>query len=152
MRGLLPVLGLLATLAAAPVRADEPSDLINRIYDYYLHPNPDAAPLEDDRSLFTKRLNGLFDTYFANAGGDEVGPLDFDPFISAQDYELKDFSITSESVDGDAATISVAFMNFDYRSALTYSLLREDGAWRVEDIRSDNPDDSWLLSALLQGQ
>jgi hypothetical protein len=155
MRIAAMILGLL--LAALPIRsalADGPADLINEIYAIYLKSNGDGSALaEQYQGRFTsKRLDGLFDTYDKNSSPDEVGALDFDPFIDAQDYELKDFAIASEKVSGETATIVVNFTNFDRRTTLTYSLVREAGAWKVDDIESKDPEYPWVLSKLLKGE
>jgi hypothetical protein len=97
-------------------------------------------------------LKALVDEYDKKVSPDEVGPLDFDPFIAAQDYVLKDLSIKSQAISGDTATAVVEFMNFDYWTELTYSFVRENGAWRVDDIESKDAEYSWVLSEILKSQ
>ena len=140
---------LFASLAGT-AWADEISDILGQIYKPYLEPGAGFTPVEDNPHL-SSGLKALFDGYFARQSDDEVGMLDFDPFISAQDYVLKDFSIKSEAIDGDKATVVVEFMNFDYWTELTYSFVRENADWRIADIKSNNPD-SWVLSRILSGE
>jgi hypothetical protein len=144
-------------LAVAPLGrafADGPADLINEVYAIYLNSNGDGSALADRyKGRFTsKRLGALFDYYDAHASPDEVGALDFDPFVDGQDYELKDFAITPEKVSGDKATIVVKFINFDRLTTLTYRLVREAGAWKIDDIESKAPEYPWVLSKLLRGE
>jgi hypothetical protein len=137
----------LLTLGGA-ARADEIADVLEQIYKPYLDPSVGFTLLEDNPHL-SSRLKALYAEYLRNSSPDEVGPLDFDPFISAQDYQLKDLSIKSQAISGDTATVVVEFMNFDYWTELTYSFVRENGAWRVDDIRSDDDQYPWVLSAIL---
>jgi hypothetical protein len=143
---------LIATLACQTAWADAPADLMTRIYRHYTDPASGVPSPYDDTTLPSKRLKALFDAYDQNSSPELVGALDFDPYIGAQDYEIKNFRITSEMIAGDTATIGVEFMNFDYETELTYSLVRESGAWKVDDIQSMNPDDPWVLSKLLKGE
>ena len=149
MRALALALAFFAVILSGTVRADELSDVIAKIYEPYLNPNADFTPLESNPHL-SARLKGLVDEYDRKASPDEVGALDFDPFIAAQDYVLKDFSIKSQAITGDTATVVVEFMNFDYWTELTYSLVRENGAWRVDDIESKDAEYPWVLSELLK--
>ncbi len=152
MRAVAFALVLFSAFAAQPAQADDPSDVVNDIYRHYLDPQLNITPIEDNPAILTGRLNKLFDDYNARSSPDEVGMLDFDPFISAQDYEIKDVAIASETVAGDQATIVVEFTNFDYQTELTYSFVREGGAWKIDDIASGNPDDPWVLSKILKGE
>ncbi len=152
MRAVVFALALFSAIVGQPAWADGPSDLIDGIYKQYLDPQAKFTAIEDNPAILTNELNKLFADYNARSSSDEVGALDFDPVISAQDYALKDLSITSEEVSGDKATIVVEFTNFDYGTELTYSLLKEGGTWRIDDIASNNPDDAWVLSKLLKGE
>ena len=92
MRAIAIALTIIAFIVGGTARADEFSDILDRIYAPYLNPGVTFTPFEDNPYL-SSRLKGLYEEYLRNSSPDEVGPLDFDPFISAQDYQLKDFSI-----------------------------------------------------------
>lgn len=152
MRAAAFAFAFLALIVAQPAWADGPSDLINKIYAYYLDPSADGPPPgsgDDDEQILSKRLDGLFTAYEQSSSDDEVGGLDFDPFINAQDYDLKDLKIESDKVEGDKAIVVVSFFNFDAPTELTYSLVQEDGAWKVDDIESKDSQYPWVLSKIL---
>ncbi len=150
MRAAAFAFALIVAFIGQSARADGPADVINRIYEHYLTTDSTAPAPEQDTSHLSKRLKDAFDAYDKNSSPEYVGALDFDPYIAAQDYELKDFGILSEQVAGDAATIVVGFTNFDYHTELTYSLVREGGAWKVDDIESKDADYPWVLSQILK--
>jgi len=141
---------ILALLIGQPAKADEIAELVREIYDPYHHAGPVGSLETMQKHVISKKLHALFEYYDRRSSPDEVGTLDFDPFISAQDYELKDVEIVSETIDGDEATVEVGFTNFGDRTELTYTLAKEGGAWKIDDIRSMNPDDPWILSKLLK--
>jgi Protein of unknown function (DUF3828) len=64
----------------------------------------------------------------------EVGLLDFDPFLDAQDWEVATFDI---GVDDDApgkATATVKFSNFDKPQTVRLDLVKLKNEWRIADI------------------
>jgi hypothetical protein len=142
-----------AVLGGGAALAGEPAEKVFAIYDIYLDRNADPSGFAEryESGFMSVRLRDLFAAYEANASQDEVGAIDFDPFINAQDYSISDVTIVSETIDGDRATVVAAFTNFDRRDELTYSLVREDGTWKIDDIESKNGDYPWVLSALLSG-
>jgi hypothetical protein len=66
---------------------------------------------------------------------DEVGVLDFDPFYNAQDVEIKNFNVGQPKIEGDKAIVPVTFQNFDRKDTLTYTLARQNSAWKISDIK-----------------
>ncbi len=67
------------------------------------------------------------------------GPIiDYDPIISGQDEAIKsvDVVITSPPKDG-AAVVEARFDNMGATSAVFYDLRQEDGAWKIDNIRSE---------------
>ncbi len=125
---------------------------LRRLYDLYLTPRELGAPSEVGRPFVSKHLNELFAEDDKRSSADYVGNLDFDPFVAGQDYALKDFSIASEAVAGDTATVVVRFLNFDDPIELTYRLVREAGAWKIDDIELAEPGRAWVLSRILEGE
>lgn len=66
---------------------------------------------------------------------DEIGALEFDPLYDAQDTEIADLKIGNAETKGDKATVPVTFLNFGEQQTITYLLLKEDGKWKIEDIK-----------------
>jgi len=65
---------------------------------------------------------------------EEVGVIDFDIFYNAQDADVKNLVVGTPKIDGDKANAVVTFENFKEKNILTYSLIKEKGAWKISDI------------------
>ncbi len=65
----------------------------------------------------------------------EVGVLDFDPFYNAQDFEIKNLVVGGAKMSGAKATVPVTFNNFKRKNSLTYSLIKQNGKWKISDVR-----------------
>ena len=65
----------------------------------------------------------------------EVGVLDFDPFYDTQDPDIKNLKVSPGVISGETATASVSFTNSGRKETLVYSLIKQNGAWRISDIK-----------------
>lgn len=74
------------------------------------------------------------------------GRIDFDPLYDADDIEVTEFAVTTQSASGSKAVVLVTFKNFGKPSSITFDLVREGGQWKVNNIRSAR----WDLLRLLQ--
>ena len=148
MRKLLTALLVFAG-SIAPVWAyDTPKELLEAIYQPYLTADFDWSSwnAEDFRS---EELNALFAKADAETPEGEVGRIDFDPYINAQDYNITGLDVGEAKIDGDKATAEVLFVNFDLPQHMTYSLVKETDGWKVDDIESHDPDYPYSLRELL---
>ena len=64
----------------------------------------------------------------------EVGVLDFDPFYNAQDADIKNLKVSPAVVEGDKATANVTFTNYGKKEKLIYTLVKQNGVWKISDI------------------
>jgi len=64
----------------------------------------------------------------------EVGVLDFDPFYNAQDADIKNLKVSPAVVEGDKASSTVTFTNYGKKEKLIYTLVKQNGAWKISDI------------------
>ena len=73
----------------------------------------------------------------------EVGALDGDPFIDAQDWDIKDFDIAVADTAPGKASATVKFTNFDKAETVVLDLVKLKGEWRIGDItwRRDGKDE-----------
>jgi uncharacterized protein DUF3828 len=73
----------------------------------------------------------------------EVGALDGDPFIDAQDWEIKDFDIAVADTAPGKASATVKFINFDKAATVVLDLVKIKNEWRISDItwRRDGKDE-----------
>jgi hypothetical protein len=73
----------------------------------------------------------------------EVPKLDGDPFLDAQDWEIKDLEIAVKT-EGPKATGEVSFNNLGKTTKITLDLVQTHAGWRIADIKAP----SGLLSDL----
>jgi hypothetical protein len=149
LRHFLVVFGLLMlaiapALAAAPVFATPKA-----VLDYAYAPYKTGKFLDDNGVLYSKALNDLFAKANANTPDDDVGPIDFDVFTNAQDYQLTDLTFGDPATDAAGVKIAVTFKNFGEAQSLLFHLVKEGDGWKINDIDCLTPGQTWTLSALL---
>jgi Protein of unknown function (DUF3828) len=141
------------TTAATTTFAGEPSpkDVVAQLYQAHRSKHD---PLDETALLgryFDAELLKLYLKDRSEAKG-EVGRLDGDPLYNAQDFEIKDFSISapkmSPSRTGMQALVTVSFKNFGKSTRIEYVLSKTAKGWRIGDIRYD---DGTSLKKILQG-
>lgn len=107
--------------------------------------------------FFQTKDRGLVDRYFAKPLADliwkdannstgEVGAIDGDPLYNAQDIEIKNFAVGTADVKGERATVPVTFTNYGQKVAITHSLKRTGGVWKIDNISYGGGDNllKWL--------
>jgi hypothetical protein len=150
MRRLYVVLIAVALGAASPLGdADsDPEALIIAIYQTYT----DIAPGEDGtpevEGVYSKRLQALLDKDTKETPEGEVGRIDWDVFVDGQDWQLTELKIVPVSKEATRAEVRATFKNFDEPRDLLYSLVLEDGHWRIDDIQ-ETLKPRWTMSKIL---
>jgi hypothetical protein len=124
-------LSLGATAADASALA-----FVTDIYSAYNGKDAKGHPLDDERAIrryFEPSLAALMvkDQKIAAKRG-EVGLLDFDPFIDAQDWEISNIDIAVD--DGAPGKATVKFTNFDKAATVRLDLIKIKNDWRIADI------------------
>jgi hypothetical protein len=113
---------------------------LHSIYDRYVGPQDKARPIDYSKprrlqEYFEPSLAEIIHQDFIRAKkADDVPTLDADPFIDAQDWEIKSFDIAVTPVDGDHANAVVKFDNAGEHKVLHLQLVRIAGNWRIHDI------------------
>ena len=150
VRRFLAFFGLLTLLLAAPAYAAAPVFATpGAVLDYAYAPYKTGKFLDDNGVLYSRALNALFATANAATPDDDVGPIDFDVFTNAQDYQLTELAIGAPTPDAPGVKIAVTFQNFGEPQSLLFHLVKEDEGWKINDIDCLTPDETWTLSALL---
>ena len=147
----IPLLALLlACLAALPLRAADyktPEALIAALYSYdTTQTDPDALSLY--APFFSKSLLALFQKDRDNTPEGDMGALDFDPVIAGQDGAASNVTAGVPIVIDDTAELEVDFTNGE-PVRLYYTLVREGGGWKVNDIANQQGEYPWGLRAIL---
>jgi hypothetical protein len=142
--------GVLFTVAAAvsAVAAEKkaakkeegtPRAFLESIYKQYATPNSPGVRIGSRAQLdryFTANLAADIDRDFAAAKRkNEVPTLNGDPFIDAQDWDIKNVRITVGQDTSAAAVGTVAFNNYGEERTVRLNLVRTAYGWRIDDIR-----------------
>ncbi|AUW43147.1 DUF3828 domain-containing protein [Rhizobium leguminosarum] len=133
----------LAALPASAATYKTPKALLKALYSYDTD-NSDAEAPSPYSTFFSDHLNKLLQT---DLEGD-VGAIDFDPVIAGQDGAASDVRIGQPILLNDKAEVEVQFENGE-EVTLFYTLVREHGGWKVDDIANQKGDNPWSLGALL---
>lgn len=159
------VIALTAMLLANPVLADpipvfdHPDALLQAIYDQ-VEASQDWETFDfdaafDEEEAFSDRLSALLDA--ANeklyAEGNEMGALDFSPFINGQDSGGMEFALHPAKIKGDVAVASVDItLSGEPLYTIGFHLVNEGASgWKVDDIALPwgDPGDTVRLSDFL---
>jgi hypothetical protein len=131
---------------------DDPRAMVEQQYRKY-QGSPES-PIDAPTFAYGDRLKALFDGYDAwqRQHQDEVGSIDFDWWINAQDWELHDVTVTEADSGPDARTVTAHFRNADRVEEVRFLFVRQNGRWFLDDATqgSGHGDDGWTLSALLR--
>jgi hypothetical protein len=150
MRIVVLVLLAIALGAASPLGdADsDPEALITAIYQTYtdIAPGEDGTPEVED--VYSARLQALLDKDAKETPEGEVGRIDWDVFVDGQDWQLTELKIVPVSKEATQAEMRATFKNFGEPRDLLYSLVLEDGHWRIDDIQ-ETLKPRWTMSKIL---
>jgi hypothetical protein len=130
----MTALAFVTTLYSGYKGNDSPGHALDteRAIRHYFEPSL-AALMVKDQKLAAKR--------------GEVGLLDFDPFVDAQEWEISDFDIAVTDTAPGRARATVKFVNLGTETTAVLDLVKIKNDWRVVDI-------TWLRdskSATLRG-
>jgi len=144
----LVLVALLALVAPAAIGApvfDDPKGFVQYAYTPYGTGQFPQDPFE----LYSPSLLELWETMEARTPEGELGAVDFDPLINAQDYELDDLVVADPAVEGDQAIVIVTFTNFGEPQEMRFTLVRRAEGWKIDDIEALSGEYPWRLSEIL---
>ena len=136
--------------AAAANAGPQPKDILTGIYkDAVKGKAPSDWLLEPKRrgQYLSKSMMALWAK--VDKKRQEEDPMDWDPTTDTNALDLKDFVITTKSQSASAAVLAVKMVYRDYKGptpVVTYNFVREDGHWRIDEMRSPK----WSLSGHLK--
>jgi hypothetical protein len=127
-------------------------DFLAGIYGAYRGKNAKGRPLADERTIrryFEPSLAAMVVKDRKDAARrKEVGTLDFDPFVDAQDWDIAAFDIAVGDEASGKANATVKFVNAGTPNTVVLDLVRTAGGWRISDITWQREDKSETLRAL----
>jgi Protein of unknown function (DUF3828) len=126
----------LATRAAAA--GTSAHDFVAAIYATYVGKNGNGITLDNERTIrryFEASLAALMVKDQKEAARrNEVGALDFDPFVDAQDWDIAAFDISVSETGAGKASATVKFKNFNKPSTIVLDLANAKNDWRIGNI------------------
>ena len=129
-----------ATAVSIPAPAADGSALafVTDIYNGYKGNDSPGHALDGEpviRRYFEPALAALMvkDQKLAAKRG-EVGSLDFDPFVDAQEWEISEFDIAVSDTAPGKAIATVKFTNLGKPTIVTLDLIAIKNEWRIRDI------------------
>jgi hypothetical protein len=151
MAAYLPV--ALGATAAEP----DPSVWLRQTYDLYHRAEKDTALLKTSApetlaprasralaALFKRERNCVEKSH-------EICALDWDFIVNGQDWELSGVKVGPLQASGDKATVTVTFQNMKHANTNIYAFVREDGAWKLDDVEThDSERRTTRISKLLK--
>jgi hypothetical protein len=131
---------LLAGLAALPVaaraQAQPPLAFLQGLYEPYKQKDFKGQPYWETARWFVADLAQAIDRDFAEAEKrKEVPKLDGDPFINAQDWDIRavNYAVT-EMKSANRAAGAIAFDNLGTATLVAVFLVQTPQGWRIDDI------------------
>ena len=125
---------------AAPAFAADPAALafVTSIYEAYKGKGAKGVSLDSPnkvRRYFDATLAALInkDRAIAARRG-EVGKLDGDPFIDAQDWDIASFDISVSDSAAGKASATVKFTNLGQATRVVLDLVKVKNDWRISDV------------------
>ncbi len=143
-----------AAAKAAPVALEEPRDIVAAIYKQAAIDvkKAKATPFEnrDTREkYFSKSFDLLVTTAETRAAHDGDAALDFDPISASQDAELQKVTLKTDVLELGKAVVSASFTNHGQPTVVTYDFVKEDGAWKINDLKGTTEKEAWSVRKIL---
>ena len=131
-------------------RGVAPEQIVREIYMPYLEQDGAVDFTAHILPYASRRLRGLIaqdESCKAHAQG--ICRLDFDPIVNGQDWKIALLQIIAGTQTKQGTILVEArFANLDVTMKITFSFIREEGLWVVDDIASAG-DPRWSLADLL---
>ena len=126
--------------ATAAAGEETPDNVLTELYEMHAKDfKSNRDQILDGKSR--KMLDKYFDKNLANliwkdltTNKDEIGVIDFDLFYASQDPNVKNLKVSPAEIKGDKATDSVTFTDSGLKQTLIYSLVKQNGSWKISDI------------------
>ncbi len=162
IRRLLVVAAALLALAAPAfaAAAADPADPRAPVAALFAIEKTGHAPLTTPAqraAALTRGLAALWDKAEALARGGGDVAIDFDVVTNSQGAEVKSYALTIERRDAKSATVVATIDPGDgvrrspRENVVTFSLVRQAGAWRIDDVSGIAEPNPWSLREMLAG-
>jgi len=160
LRRLLAVAAALLALAAPAVAGGapgpgDPRAPVAALYAIEKAGRPTLTTPEQRAASLTRGLAALWDKAeaLARRGGDVA--IDFDVVTNSQGAAVRSFALAVTRRDANRATVVAAIDPGDWQrkspreNVVTFSLVRQAGAWRIDDVSGVAEPNPWSLREIL---
>ena len=145
----LAFLAIALGAASPPAEVDgDPVALLTAIYKTYTDIGPGEDGVPGLSGVYSKRLQALIDKDEKETPEGDVGRIDWDLFVDGQDWQLSELKIVPVSQESAQAEVRATFKNFDEPRDILYTLVLENGHWRIDDIQ-ETLKPRWTMSKIL---
>ncbi len=146
---------------AEPATSDDPVAIVTAIYTRAAKGKGDGGGgfvIENKTAkarYLSKALIALWAKADAHTPKGDVGPVDFDPVTNSQDPDVKSFTLATEKLDADKATIAVTLTSHRAErvnpadQVIRYDFVHEGDKWKIDDIRSAVDGKPWSIREML---
>jgi hypothetical protein len=147
------ILGAACALAAPALAAEQSArDFVTAIYDAYKGKDAKGVALDNARAIRRYFAPALATLIIADQNDaalrNEVGVLDGDPFVDAQDWEIAGFDIAVSETAPGKASATVKFDNAGTPKVVVLDVVKINSEWRVSEITWRHDDESETLSSI----
>ncbi len=124
-----------------PAAAQEgtPQAFLETIYRTYSSPNSPGTKINSKKQLeayFTPALVAMIEKDAMAAKKKDQPPLlNGDPFIDAQDWDVRKLKISVSNKAETKTTAVVSFVNYGEERMVRLDLLKTPAGWRIDDIK-----------------
>ena len=138
------IAAILALPASAATKIDDPVKFVKAIYTTTVGKKPEP----DD--IYSARLDALFKLDTKEAGG-EVGRIDFDFWMNAQDGAIGGVTVSKAAVENAPGRMVVIakFKNEKTPNEIHFYFEKTSAGWKLDDARS-LLGEQWTLSLILK--
>jgi len=127
-----------ASLAAPAAADDEAQRFVASIYARYGAPDSPGVVLDSREALekyFVPDLAATIDADSIAAEREDRPPaLDGDPFVDAQEWDIKNVAIVVRDDTPEKAVAIVSFFNAGEPRQIELNLVKLESGWRIDDI------------------
>ena len=145
---LAPLIFSSVSILSAATRIDDPKTFVTQVYRRFVAAQSSHSSYTPPENIYTPRLKKLLLEDKRKAHG-EVGCIDFDFWINAQDWEITRLAITSTDKSNERETVVAKFVNIGEPQEMHFDFRRISGRWLLDDVHSlSSP--PWTLSEILK--
>jgi hypothetical protein len=145
----LALLAVVLSAASPPAGVDgDPVALLTAIYKTYTDIGPGEDGVPELSGVYSKRLQALIDKDEKETPEGDVGRIDWNLFVDGQDWQLTELKIVPALKEATRAEVRATFNNFGEPRDILYTLVLENGHWRIDDIQ-ETLKPRWTMSKIL---